>query len=319
MYNGIKFDYEGFYNNEFEKKYKDKLYCYFNNINCFVKEFFCVYMLIREEKVIVWCVNDYFGMGCNFYVLKVMYEILDEYGVGVGGMRNIFGYNRYVVELEVMIVKLYVQEVVLVFSLCYVVNDVMFVMLGSKMLDCVILLDSLNYVLMIQGICYFGIKKVIFKYNDVKDLEEKFVVLLLYVFKIIVFEFVYSMCGFIGFIEEICDLVEKYGVIIFFDEVYVVGMYGLYGVGVVEYFDFEVYVQGKFCGIIMECIDIIIGILGKVYGCVGGYIVGSVKLVDIVCFFVFGFIFIIFLLFVVMVGVWVVIEYQMNYNGDCCL
>ncbi|EAQ90940.1 hypothetical protein CHGG_02875 [Chaetomium globosum CBS 148.51] len=168
---GGKFDYDGFYNCELEKKHKDKSYRYFNNINRLAKEFPRAHMSSKEEKVTVWCANDYLGMGRNPRVLKAMHETLDD-----------------------------------------------------KMPDCVILSDSLNHASMIQGIRHSGARKIIFKHNDVQDLEEKLASLPLHVPKIIAFESVYSMCGSIGPIEEICDLADKYGAFTFLDEVHAVGM-----------------------------------------------------------------------------------------------
>ena len=76
------FDYEGFYQNELDKKHKDKSYRYFNNINRLAKEFPRAHMASKEEKVTVWCSNDYLGMGRNPHVLKTMHETLDNYGAG---------------------------------------------------------------------------------------------------------------------------------------------------------------------------------------------------------------------------------------------
>ncbi len=311
-----KFDYEGFYNRELEKKHKDKSYRYFNNINRLAKEFPRAHMATKEDKVTVWCANDYLGMGRNSQVLKAMHETLDEYGAGAGGTRNISGHNKHAVELEQTIAKLHAQEAALVFSSCYVANDATLATLGSKMPDCVILSDSLNHASMIQGIRHSGARKVIFKHNDVQDLEEKLAALPLHVPKIIAFESVYSMCGSIGPIEEICDLAEKYGAITFLDEVHAVGMYGPHGAGVAEHLDYEAHVQGRPRGTIMDRIDIITGTLGKAYGCVGGYIAGSAKLVDTVRSLAPGFIFTTSLPPAVMAGARAAIEYQMEYQGD---
>lgn len=121
------------------------------------------------------------------------------------------------------------------------------------------------------------------------------------IFKIVVFEIVYFMDGVICFFEELCDVVYQYGVLIFVDEVYVVGLYGPRGVGIGE------------CDGIMYKIDIIFGIFGKVFGCVGGYIVSIYDLVDMVCFYVVGFIFIILLPPMVFFGV---LEFVRLFKGE---
>ena len=311
-----KFNYEGFYNTELDKKHKDKSYRYFNNINRLAKEFPRAHMANKDEKVTVWCANDYLGMGRNPNVLSKMHETLDAYGAGAGGTRNISGHNQHAVELEATLAKLHSKESALVFSSCYVANDATLATLGSKMPDCVILSDSLNHASMIQGIRHSGTKKVVFKHNDVADLEAKLAALPLNVPKLIAFESVYSMCGSIGPIEEICDLADKYGAITFLDEVHAVGMYGPNGAGVAEHLDWDAHQGGKPRGTVMDRIDIITGTLGKAYGCVGGYIAGSAKLVDMIRSLAPGFIFTTSLPPATMAGAKASIEYQMEYAGD---
>ena len=72
---------------------------------------------------------------------------------------------------------------------------------------------------MIQGIRHSGAKKVIWKHNDLTDLENKLKEWPKETPKIIAFESVYSMCGSVGPIKEICDLADKYGALTFLDEV----------------------------------------------------------------------------------------------------
>lgn len=311
-----KFDYEGFYHNELDKKHKDKSYRYFNNINRMAKEFPRAHLANKEEKVTVWCSNDYLGMGRNPHVLQSMHETLDNYGAGAGGTRNISGHNQHAMALEDTIAKLHAKEAALVFSSCYVANDATLATLGSKLPNCVILSDSLNHASMIQGIRHSGAQKMVFKHNDVADLEAKLQSIPAEYPKIIAFESVYSMCGSIGPIEEICDLAEKYGAITFLDEVHAVGMYGPHGAGVAEHLDYEAHKAGKPQGTIQDRVDIITGTLGKAYGCVGGYIAGSAKLVDTIRSLAPGFIFTTSLPPATMAGAKTAIEYQANYQGD---
>lgn len=312
----MPFDYEGFYDAELDKKRKDKSYRYFNNINRLAQEFPKAHMSERDERVTVWCSNDYLGMGRNSQVLQTMHRVLDTYGAGAGGTRNISGHNQHAIDLELTIAKLHAQEAALVFSSCYVANDATLATLGSKFPDCVILSDSMNHASMIQGIRHSGAKKMVFRHNDVADLEAKLASLPYHIPKIIAFESVYSMCGSIGPIEEICDLAEKYGAITFLDEVHAVGMYGPHGAGVAEHLNYNAHLAGNPRGTIMERIDIITGTLGKAYGCVGGYIAGSAKLIDTIRSLAPGFIFTTSLPPATMAGAKAAIEYQTGYSGD---
>ena len=273
-------------------------------------------MTDKDKRVTVWCSNDYLGMGRNPEVLKTMHETLDTYGSGAGGTRNISGHNQHAMALESTIADLHAQEAALVFSSCYVANDATLATLGSKLPDCVILSDSMNHASMIQGIRHSGAKKMVFKHNDLADLENKLASLPPHVPKIIAFESVYSMCGSIGPIAEICDLADKYGALTFLDEVHAVGMYGSRGAGVAEHLDYEAHAAGRPEGTLMSRIDIITGTLGKAYGCVGGYIAGSAKMVDTIRSLAPGFIFTTSLPPATMAGAKTAIEYQMSHTED---
>ena len=278
-------------------------------------------MATPEEKVTVWCSNDYLGMGRNKHVLNTMHKTLDKYGAGAGGTRNISGHNQHAMGLEKTLADLHGKTGALVFSSCYVANDATLATLGSKMPDCVILSDSMNHASMIQGIRHSGAKKVVFKHNDLVDLENKLKSLPPDQPKIIAFESVYSMCGSVAPIEQICDLADKYGAITFLDEVHAVGMYGANGAGVAEHLDYDVWADPNRTpesqkGTVMDRIDIITGTLGKAYGCVGGYIAGSAAMVDTVRSLAPGFIFTTSLPPATMAGAKAAIEYQAEYQGD---
>ena len=248
-------------------------------------------------------------MGSNPQVLETMHKTLDMYGAGAGGTRNISGHNKHAVSLERTLAKLHAKESALVFTSCYVANDATLATLGAKLPGCVILSDSSNHASMIQGIRHSGSKKMVFKHNDIADLEAKLMSIPRSTPKIIAFESVYSMCGSVGPIKEICDLADKYGAITFLDEVHAVGMYGPHGAGVAEHLDWDAHASGRPQGTVMDRIDIITGTLGKAYGCVGGYIAGSAKFVDTIRSLAPGFIFTTTLPPATMAGARTAIEY----------
>lgn len=274
-----------------------------------------------KDEVDVWCSNDYLGMSKNPVVLGTMKRTLDRYGAGAGGTRNIAGNGALHLSLEDELATLHRKAAALVFSSCYVANDACLATLGSKLPGCVIFSDSMNHASMIQGIRHSGAKKVIFKHNDVADLEAKLQAVPKETPKIIAFESVYSMCGSVAPIEAICDLAEKYGAITFLDEVHAVGMYGPGGAGVAEHLDFEAHHATRDSPepvkrSVQDRIDIITGTLGKAYGVVGGYIAGSSDLVDVVRSYAPGFIFTTSLPPAVVAGAQASIAYQREFMGD---
>ena len=315
------FDYEAFFVGELDKKHKDQSYRYFNNINRLAAKFPVAHTSSQRDEVDVWCSNDYLGMSKNPVVLETMHRTLNKYGAGAGGTRNIAGNGQMHLALEEELATLHRKPAALVFSSCYVANDATLATLGGKMPGCVIFSDSMNHASMIQGIRHSQARKVIFKHNDMADLEQKLAQFPKETPKIIAFESVYSMCGSVGPIEKICDLAEQYGAITFLDEVHAVGMYGPRGAGVAEHLDFEAHLAAgqsphAIKGTAMDRIDIITGTLGKAFGVVGGYIAGSADLVDMIRSYAPGFIFTTSLPPANVAGAQASITYQKEYMGD---
>ncbi|CUM65958.1 uncharacterized protein PRCAT00003611001 [Priceomyces carsonii] len=308
------FDFQGFLSSELNKKRNDKSYRFFNNINRLAREFPRAHRAEETDKVTVWCSNDYLGMGRNEKTLVEMRRVLENYGAGAGGTRNIAGHNLHAIKLEAEIAALHKHEGALVFSSCFVANDAVLSLFGQKMKDLVIFSDELNHASMIQGIRNSRARKHIFKHNDLASLEEKLALYPKSTPKIIAFESVYSMCGSIAPILAICDLAEKYGALTFLDEVHAVGMYGPHGGGVSEHLDFEEHLKSGLASpenkTAMSRIDMITGTLGKAYGTVGGYVTGKANLIDWIRSYAPGFIFTTTLPPTVMAGSAAAIRYQ---------
>jgi len=177
-------------------------------------------MTISGWEIILSCLKP-----CSKYLLlffsslcltvRTRSRTLDKYGHGAGGTRNIAGNCSWHVNLEKELAALHRKPAALAFSSCYVANDATLSTLGAKLPGCVYFSDSSNHASMIQGIRHSGAKKVIWKHNDLTDLEGKLKEWPRETPKVIAFESVYSMCGSVGPIKEICDLAEKYGAITF--------------------------------------------------------------------------------------------------------
>ena len=231
------------------------------------------------RPVVVWCSNDYLGMGQHPKVIGAMIETATRMGAGAGGTRNISGTNHPLVQLEREIAQLHGKQAALVFTSGYVSNETGISTIAKLLPDCVILSDAFNHNSMIEGVRRSGSEKKIWRHNDIAHLEELLAAEAPERPKLIVFEALYSMDGDVAPVNRICDLAKRYRAMTYIDEVHSAGMYGPAGAGIAAR-------EGA-----LHRIDVVEGTLAKAFGCLGGYIAASADVIDAVRSYAPGFIF----------------------------
>jgi 5-aminolevulinate synthase len=253
------------------------------------------------KEIVNWCSNDYLGMGQNKTVIDAMHTALDQTGAGSGGTRNIGGTSHYHVALEHELASLHSKPSALLYSSAYVANEWSLVALKQIIPDIVYVSDDKNHASLIQGIRHSGADKVIWRHNDMSDLEDKLQTCS--GTPCIVFESVYSMDGDVSPILDICNLATKYGAITYIDEVHAVGLYGEQGAGYLE----KLNLQDK--------VDIVNGTLGKAFGVQGGYIAADADVIDAIRSVASGFIFTTSMSPVTCAGALASIKYLRDHNN----
>jgi len=233
----------------------------------------------REQDVIVWCSNDYLGMGQDPDVIEAMKVAVDTFGDRLGRHTQHLGHDALPRRTRERTRQPARQEIraALYLRLCLERGDALDARQDHA--ERRSSSDELNHASMIEGIKRAHCAKRIFRHNDLAHLRALLENDPTDAPKVIAFESVYSMDGDVAPMEAMCDLAEEFDAMTYLDEVHAVGMYGEEGAGVAQRDN------------VMHRITICEGTLAKAYGVMGGYIASKTAIVDAIRSMAPGFIF----------------------------
>jgi len=212
------------------------------------------------REVLNLCANNYLGLAQHPEVNAAAAKGLEDWGYGMASVRFICGTQTLHKQLEQTISAFLETEDTILYPSCFDANGGLFeTLLGEE--DAVIS-DELNHASIIDGIRLCKASRYRYRNNDMADLETQLQAADAAGarFKLISTDGVFSMDGYIARLDEICDLAERYGALVHFDDCHATGFIGANGKGTHE-------LRG--C---MDRVDIITGTLGKALGgASGGY------------------------------------------------
>ncbi|HSQ88980.1 8-amino-7-oxononanoate synthase [Romboutsia sp.] len=219
--------------------------------------------IIDGRRVLLMSSNNYLGL-CNHHKVKqAAIDAIKEYGLGSGGSRLTTGSYDLHKKLEKKIAKFKGCEAALIFNTGYMANVGVISAICNE--DYYIFSDELNHASIIDGCRLSKGKVIVYKHNDIKDLEDK-VKAINPKKGIIVTDSVFSMDGDIANIPEIIRIGKENNLLTMVDEAHATGVIGNNGKGSSEYFSCDV--------------DITVGTLSKAIGSEGGFVCGNKEIID---------------------------------------
>lgn len=223
------------------------------------------YVTLNNKKLLMFASNSYLDLCNNTEIKQFAKSIIDNYGVGSGGSRLTTGSSLLTKQLEDLIANFKNTESAIVFNTGYMANVGTISAICDK--EWTIFSDELNHASIIDGCRLSKAKIIIYKHNDMTDLENK---ILSNPFKkgLIVSDGVFSMDGDIVNLPRLLEIADKYNILSMIDDAHATGVIGINGRGTSEYYNMT------------KNADITLGTLSKAVGVEGGYVCGNKILID---------------------------------------
>lgn len=225
-------------------------------------------VIMEGKRRIMLGSNNYLGLTTHPEVLNAGIHALKQYGSGCSGSRFLNGTLDLHLQLEEELAEFLRKDAVVTFSTGFQSNlGILSSIVGRN--DYVIM-DRENHASLYDA-CRLSFGKVLrFRHSDMEDLERKLAKVPESAGCLIVTDGVFSMCGDIANLPEICRLAKKYNARVMVDDAHGLGVIGEGGRGTASFYGLE------------DDVDIYMGTFSKSLASLGGYMAASRRVVDYV-------------------------------------
>ncbi len=201
--------------------------------------------------------NNYLGLTDDPKVKAAAIAAIERYGTGAAGSRLLTGTTPLHLEMERRLAQFKQAESVVSFSTGFMALSATVATLAGE--SDIIFSDELNHASIIDGCRHSRARTVVYRHNDIADLEAKLKAAPADSGRLIVTDGVFSMEGDICDLPALHRLAQEYNCRLMIDDAHATGVLGATGRGTAEHFGLE----GK--------IDIVSGTLSKSLAAVGGF------------------------------------------------
>ena len=224
-----------------------------------------MYIENEKEPVCSFISNDYLGMSQREETKKAGADAIYKYGTGACASQAIGGYLDIHYQLEKSIAEFTGQEDAILFSSGFGSNtELLRAILGP---NDIAYIDSYIHTSALSGLRGTNVKHI--GHNNLDYLD-----MILgrdtgkYDTRVVIIDGVYSQNGDLSLLPEYIEVCHKHGCLLAMDDAHGIGVMGENGRGTAEFYD----CLGK--------VDIITGTCSKSFGCVGGFVASSRKLIQ---------------------------------------
>jgi glycine C-acetyltransferase/8-amino-7-oxononanoate synthase len=222
--------------------------------------------IVLDRDIIDFSSNDYLGLKDNQTTKEKLCKRIQDISLGSGASPLISGYTRIQHELEVFLSEIKETESCLIVGSGYLANTGLIQAVTTE--NDIIFSDRYNHASIIDGIRLSRAEKVIYRHNDMNDLEEKLKKSNCTGNRFIVTDGVFSMEGDTASLKDLKFLSDRYNAVLIIDDAHGTGITGE-GRGTVYHF-----------GIKPDENLIQVGTLSKAVGSYGAFICGTYELIN---------------------------------------
>lgn len=221
---------------------------------------------VEGRELLMCASNNYLGLADDPRMTEAAIRAIRTFGTGSSGSRLTTGNTVLHEQLEARIAQFKGTESAIVFNTGYMANLAAMTTLAG--VGDVIFSDEWNHASLIDGCRLSKAEVIIYRHNDLQDLEEKLSLYGSPQRNLIVTDGVFSMDGDIANLPGIVRIAERYDAWVVVDDAHATGVLGRRGAGTAEFFGLH------------DKIHVQIGTLSKAVGAEGGFIAGSKLLID---------------------------------------
>jgi glycine C-acetyltransferase/8-amino-7-oxononanoate synthase len=222
--------------------------------------------IILSDKVINFSSNDYLGLKDSFSTKNKLCTNIKNLSLGSGASTHVSGYVDIQKELEEELANFKKSESCIVVGSGYLANLGLISSITTE--KDIIFSDELNHASIIDGIRLSKAKKVIYKHNNIEDLEKKLKENKSEGNIFIITDGVFSMEGDIAKLDKLYKIAKEHDAVLIIDDAHATGILGE-GKGTIFHYSLK-----------PEKNIIQMGTLSKAVGSYGAFICGSKILIE---------------------------------------